>query len=90
MSVNNKDKDKQEIINEYETKKVYYDTLRDDITNLQKSIADMKASIKNTINVQESLKTANYNIWQQLEDKTTQTKTTEKEPDITDILDSFK
>ena len=86
MDVNNK----QQIIDEYETKKEYNNNLRDDVTNLQKSIADMKANIKNVVSNQERLKTANYNIWTQIENKDIQTKTTEKEPDIADIIGSFK
>ena len=84
------DNNKQQIIDEYESKKTYYDGLRDDVTNLQKSIADMKQNIKNTIETQNRMKQSNYEIWSQLEDKTTQTKTTEKEPSINDIIGSFK
>ena len=50
----------------------------------------MKGNIKNTINTQNRIKQNNYEIWSQLEDKTTQTKTAEKEPDINTILSSFK
>ena len=81
---------KQQIIDEYESKKSYYDGLRDDVTNLQKSIADMKANIKNTIDTQNRMKQSNYEIWSQLENKDIQPKTTEKEPDINDIIGSFK
>ena len=84
------DNNKQQIIDEYESKKAYYDSLRDDVTNIQKAISDMKASIKNTIDTQNRMKQSNYEIWSQLEDKTTQTKTTEKEPSINDIIGSFK
>ena len=81
--------DKQKVIDEYETKVNYYNNLRDDITNLEKTINDMKGNIKNTIDTQNRMKQANYEIWSQLEDKTTQTKTTEKEPSISDIIGSF-
>lgn len=81
---------KQQIIDEYETKKEYYNNLKDDITNLTKSINDMKANIKNTIETQNRMKQANYEVWQQLEIKDIQPKTTEKEPDINDIIGSFK
>ena len=82
---------KQEIIDEYETKKEYYNNLRDDITNIQKAISDMKANIKNTQQMQDRMKQSNYEIWSQLENKDTQTKTTEqKEPTISDIIGSFK
>ena len=79
------------IIDEYESKKAYYDGLRDDITNLQKAISDMKGNIKNTIDTQNRMKQSNYEIWQQLENKDIATKTTEqKEPTISDIIGSFK
>ena len=85
------DNNKQEIIDEYESKKQYFDNLRDDITNLQKSISDIKANIKNTINTQDRIKQQNYTIWSQLENKDmAQTKTAEKEPTISDIIGSFK
>ena len=85
------DNNKQQIIDEYEQKKTYYDNLRDDITNLQKAINDMKGNIKNTIDTQNRMKQSNYQIWSQLEDKSVQTKTTEeKEPTIGDILEAFK
>lgn len=85
------DDNTQQIIDEYESKKAYYDGLRDDITNLEKAINDMKGNIKNTIDTQNRMKQSNYEIWSQLEDKTTQTKTAEqKEPSITDIIGSFK
>ena len=82
--------DKQKVIDEYNSKMEYYNNLRDDVTNLEKAINDMKGNIKNTINTQNRIKQNNYEIWSQLEDKTTQTKTTEKEPDISDIIGSFK
>ena len=83
--------DNQQIIDEYETKKAYFDGLRDDITNLEKSINDMKANIKNTINTQNRMKQSNYEIWSQLENKDIQPKTAEqKEPTIDDIIGSFK
>lgn len=80
------------IIDEYETKKEYYNNLKDDITNLEKSINDIKQNIKNTIDTQNRMKQSNYEIWSQLENKSTQnTKTTEqKEPSIGDILEAFK
>ena len=83
---------KQEIIDEYETKKEYYNNLRDDITNLTKAINDMKGNIKNTIDTQNRVKTANYEIWSQLENRDSiNSKTTEvKEPTISDIIGSFK
>ena len=82
---------KQQIIDEYETKVNYYNNLKDDITNLQKSINDMKNNIKNTIDTQNRMKQSNYEIWTQLENKDmAQTKTTEKEPNISDILEAFK
>lgn len=85
------DNNKQQIIDEYENKKAYHDGLRDDISNLQKAISDMKANIKNTIDTQNRMKQSNYEIWSQLENKDIQTKTTEqKEPTINDILDNFK
>ena len=85
------DNNKQQIIDEYETKKAYYDGLRDDITNLQKAISDMKGNIKNTIQTQDRLKQSNYTIWSQLENKDIQqTKTAETEPTISDIIGSFK
>ena len=85
------DNSKQQIIDEYETKKAYFDGLRDDITNLQKAISDMKGNIKNTIDTQNRMKQSNYEIWSQLENKDTQQKTTEqKEPSIDDIIGSFK
>ena len=85
------DNNKQQIIDEYETKVNYYNNLKDDITNLEKSINDIKQNIKNTIDTQNRMKQANYEIWQQLENKDTQTKTTdEKEPDINTILGHFK
>ena len=86
-----KDNNNQQIIDEYESKKAYFDGLRDDITNLEKSINDMKANIKNTIDTQERVKQSNYSIRSQLEDKTTQTKTTEEnQPSISDIIGSIK
>ena len=86
------DNSKQQIIDEYETRVNYYNNLKDDVTNIQKSIADMKSNIKNVVSNQERLKTANYNIWSQLENKDSiSSKTTEeKEPTITDIIGSFK
>ena len=85
------DNNKQQIIDEYESKKAYYDGLRDDVTNIQKAINDMKANIKNTINTQERIKQQNYSIWSQLENKDIQQKTTEqKEPTISDIIGSIK
>ena len=85
-----KDNNNQQIIDEYETKKTYFDGLRDDITNLEKSINDMKANIKNTINTQNRMKQSNYEIWSQLENKDIQPKTTETEPTIDTILEAFK
>ena len=82
--------DKQKVIDEYNNKLEYYNNLRDDVTNLQKSVADLKANIKNTQHMQDRIKQSNYEIWSQLEDKTTQSKTTEKEPDINTIIGSFK
>ena len=86
-----KDNNNQQIIDEYETKKAYYDGLRDDISNLEKAINDMKGSIKNTIDTQNRMKQSNYDIWSQLENKDIQPKTAEqKEPTIDDIIGSFK
>ena len=86
-----KDNNNQQIIDEYETKKAYYDGLRDDISNLEKAINDMKGSIKNTIDTQNRMKQSNYDIWSQLENKDIQQKTAEqKEPTIDDIIGSFK
>ena len=83
--------DNQQIIDQYETKKAYYDGLRDDISNLEKAINDMKGSIKNTIDTQNRMKQSNYDIWSQLENKDIQQKTAEqKEPTIDDIIGSFK
>ena len=87
-----KDNNNQQIIDDYETKKAYYDGLRDDVTNLQKAISDMKATIKNTIDTQTRMKQSNYEIWSQLENKdaVNSKKTTETEPTIEDIIGSFK
>ena len=83
--------DKQKVIDEYNSKLEYYNNLRDHITNLQKSISDKKADIKNTINTQNRVKSANYDIWSQLEDKSIKSKNSdEKEPSIDDILEAFK
>lgn len=84
------DNNKQKIIDEYETKKEYYNNLQDDVTNLQKAINDMKGNIKNTIETQNRVKQSNYEIWSNLEQKEIQSKTTEKEPSISDIIGSFK
>ena len=84
------DNNKQQIIDEYTNRVNYLNNLKDDVTNLQKAISDMKQNVKNTIDTQNRVKESNYQIWSQLEDKTTQTKTTEKEPDISDIIGSFK
>lgn len=84
------DNNKQKIIDEYETKKEYYNNLQDDVCNLQKAINDMKGNIKNTIDTQNRMKQANYEIWSSLEQKEIQPKTTENEPTISDILDCFK
>lgn len=83
------DNNKQKIIDEYETKKEYYNNLQDDVTNLQKAINDMKGNIKNTIETQNRMKQANYEIWSNLECKNIEPKTTEKEPSISDIIGSF-
>lgn len=83
------DNNKQKIIDEYETKKEYYNNLQDDVTNLQKAINDMKGNIKNTIETQNRVKQSNYEIWSNLEQKEIQSKTTEKEPSISDIIGSF-
>ena len=80
----------EQIIKEYESKKAYFDGLRDDITNLEKSINDMKQNIKNTIDTQSRMKQSNYEIWSQLENKDIQPKTTEVEPTIDTILEAFK
>ena len=77
------------IIDEYETKVNYYNNLKDDITNLEKSINDMKGNIKNTINTQNRMKQSNYEIWSNLECKNLEPKSTEKEPSISDIIGSF-
>ena len=82
--------DNQQIIDEYESKKLYFDGLRDDITNLEKSINDMKQNIKNTIDTQSRMKQSNYEIWSQLENKDIQPKTTDTEPTIDTILEAFK
>ena len=86
------DNNKQQIIDEYETKKAYYDNLRDDITNLQKSISDMKATIKNTVEMQNRIKHDNYTVWCSLENKEVcSNKPSEKpKPTIADILRSFE
>ena len=84
------DINKQEVIDEYEAKKSYFDGLRDEISNLEKSIVDARNKIKCTIDSQERLKTENYRIWSNLEVKDIQPKTTEKQPDISDILNAFK
>ena len=85
------DIDKDKVIEEYQQRLNEYNNLRDDVTNLQKSIADLKANIKNTQQMQDRMKQSNYEIWSQLENKDTQTKTTEeKEPTISDIIGSFK
>ena len=81
---------KQQIIDEYETKKAYFDNLRDDISNLQQAINNVKSDNKNTSNTQERIKQSNYTIWSQLENKDIQPKTAEKEPTINDIIGSFK
>ena len=83
---------KQEIIDQYETKKAYFDGLRDDISNLEKAIIKAKADIKNTIDTQNRMKQSNYEIWSQLENKdaVNSKSTTETEPTIGDIIDSFK
>ena len=81
---------KQQIIDEYNTKMKYYNNLQDDVTNLQKAINDMKGNIKNTIETQNRMKQANYEIWSNLECKNIEPKTTEKEPSISDIIGSFK
>ena len=82
---------KQQIIDEYETKVNYYNGLRDDITNLEKAINDMKANIKNTIDTQNRMKQSNYEIWSSLEVKDIAPKQTEKpQPTINDILRSFE
>ena len=87
----NNDNTEQKIIDEYETKKAYYDGLRDDISNLEKAIIKAKADIKNTIDTQSRMKQSNYEIWSQLENKDIQQKTAEqKEPTIDDIIGSFK
>ena len=80
------------IIEDYESKKAYFDGLRDDITNLEKSINDMKQNIKNTIDTQNRMKQSNYEIWSQLENKdAVNSKTAEqKDPTIEDIIGSFK
>ena len=80
---------KQQIIDEYNTKMKYYNNLQDDVTNLQKAINDMKGNIKNTIETQNRMKQANYEIWSNLECKNIEPKTTEKEPSISDIIGSF-
>ena len=84
--------DNQKVIDEYETKKAYYDGLRDDLTNLEKSINDMKQNIKNTIDTQNRMKQSNYEIWSQLENKdAVNSKNAEqKDPTIEDIIGSFK
>ena len=85
------DNNKQQIIDEYTNRVNYLNNLKDDVTNLQKAISDMKQNVKNTIDTQNRVKESNYQIWSQLEDKTTQSKTTEqKEPSISDIIGSFK
>lgn len=85
------DNNKQQIIDEYESKKGYYDNLRDDVTNLQKAINDMKGTIKNTVEMQNRIKHDNYTIWSSLENKEITPKQTEKpQPTINDILESFK
>ena len=83
--------DNQQIIDEYETKKAYFDGLRDDISNLEKAIIKAKADIKNTIDTQNRMKQSNYEIWSQLENKDIQSKAAEqKDPTIEDIIGSFK
>ena len=88
MSDENKDK----IIQEYETKKAYYDGLRDDVTNLEKAINDMKNTIKNTVDMQNRIKHDNYTIWSSLENKEvcSNKPTEKKQATIADILESFK
>lgn len=81
------DNNKQQIIDEYTSKVQYFDDLRDEVNNLQRAISDMKANIKNTIDTQNRVKTANYEIWSQLEEKPATPKTTEKpQPTVADIL----
>ena len=84
--------DNQQIIDEYETKKAYFDGLRDDISNLEKAIIKAKADIKNTIDTQNRMKQSNYEIWSQLENKdTVNSKNAEqKDPTIEDKIGSFK
>ena len=84
--------DNQQIIDEYESKKVYFDGLRDDISNLEKAIIKAKADIKNTIDTQNRMKQSNYEIWSQFENKdaVNSKTTTEAEPTIDTILEAFK
>ena len=84
------DDNKQQVIDEYEQKVAYYDNLRDTITNLEKSVVDVRNRIKCTIDSQQNLKNQNYKLWSNLEVKDIQPKTTEKEPDISDILEAFR
>ena len=60
--------------------------MRDDITNLEKSINDMKANIKNTIDTQNRVKENNYQIWSNLEAKPKAVENTKKQLTIQDIL----
>ena len=81
---------KQQIIDDYETKVNYYNNLKDDVTNLEKAINEAKDRIKNTIQLQNRVKEENYRIWSNLEIKNIEPKTAETEVTIDDIIGSFK